>query len=317
MHDPAKDGGAAGVNPVGALAVYLAAVFLGAASLAPWLWKSAQWMAREHGVGVGLASQPFHRYVNRCLIGLALLLLWPLVRAFRFRGWEEIGWRWDAIERRRWLGGFGLGFVALGIFTVVALAGGARVLNPPGDAGKWIGKLLGFAAVAVGVALLEELLFRGAVFSAIRRRAGFATAAGVTSAVYAIVHFFARPESPVVIDAGSGFRILGLMFHGFVDPRLVVPGLASLFVAGWTLAILRDRTGGLMAPMGLHAGWIFWLRAYGWLTTDAPGADTRWWGTEKLYDGWVAFALLAGLGIWVHVRTRPPDHDSRTRPTDR
>lgn len=309
MPDEPTARGAARWAPLAWLGGYLAVVFLGAAAVSPWAWQAAQWMAREQGVGHGLAGQPFHRYVHRALLVLALGLLWPLVRALRLGGWAGIGWRWDAVERRRWAWAFLLGLVALGAAMGAALAGGGRVWNAGSEGTRGAGRLAGAAATAVGVSVLEEFLFRGVVFTALRRAWGFAFAATATSAVYAWVHFFERPASPAVVDALSGFRVLGEMLRGFVSPAALVPGLGSLFVAGWTLAVLRERTRGLAAAMGLHAGWIFWLRAYGWLTTDAAGADPRWWGTGKLYDGWVAFVLLAGLCAWVHVRTRPDAHD--------
>ncbi|KAB2660765.1 MAG: CPBP family intramembrane metalloprotease [Verrucomicrobia bacterium] len=316
MRDPEASGGDGIARPLRALGVYLAVVFFGAAAVAPWLWRAAQWLAREHGMGAGLAAQPFHRYVHRCLLVLALALLWPLVREFRLRTWAEVGWRWDAGERRRWVAAFLLGLVALGAAAAVAVAGGGRTWSVTGGAGPWIGRVAAAAGTAVVVSVLEELLFRGAVFGGLRRHGGFAVAATVTSAAYAWVHFFERPAPPLAIDAWSGFRTLGEMLGGFADPRALVPGLGSLFVAGWTLAILRERTGGLAAAMGLHAGWIFWLRAYGWMTAAVPGADPRWWGSGRLYDGWIAFGLLAGLAIWVHVRTQPTDHDPKSSRPD-
>ncbi len=296
-----------------ALALYLAAVVIGAAVAAPWLWWAMQSLAAGSPAWSPLAHQPFHRYVNRCLLVLALGLLWPLVRAFRLRSWADVGWHWEAAERRRWAGFFALGFFTLGAATVLALVGSGRLWAPQGGTGRWMGKIAGAAGTAVVVSVLEEFLFRGAVFSALRRQSGFLLSGGITSAVYAWVHFFERPPQPASIDAASGFRTLGLMFRGFTDLGSLVPGLLSLLLAGWMLALLRERTRGLGASIGLHAGWIFWLKAYGFLTTDAPGADPRIWGTGRLYDGWVALGLLAIVAVILHVRVRPnPDEPEPT-----
>src|SRR5947207_1053678 len=52
------------VRPLRALQGYLAAVFLGAAAVAPWIYLAVRRLAP----GSGLAHQPFHRYVSRCLL---------------------------------------------------------------------------------------------------------------------------------------------------------------------------------------------------------------------------------------------------------
>jgi hypothetical protein len=47
--------------------------------------------------------------------------------------------------------------------------------------------------------------------------------------------------------------------------------------------------------IGLHAGWIFWLKSYGFLTRETHGAARAWWGSERLIDGWLPLAVLAAV----------------------
>lgn len=285
------------------LLAYLAVVFLGAATLAPWIWHGVQALAAKVPALAGTANQPFHRYVNRCLLVLALAGLWPLVRAFRIRSRQEIGWTgpWP----RGLATGFALGFAALGIVTVLGLALGARQWVPPADAARWTRRLLTAALSAGVVACLEELLFRGVLHGALRRTLGFLPTAAITSAVYSWVHFFERPPRPEHVDALTGFWTLGQMLRGFVNPDALIPGWLSLVVAGWILALARERTGSLATSIGIHAGWIFWLKAYSLATSPAPGALERVWGSGRLFDGWVAFALLAAQAAIVHLALRP------------
>ena len=64
-------------------------------------------------------------------------------------------------------------------------------------------------------------------------------------------------------------------------------------------------TGDVLLSIGIHAGWIFWLKFYGFLTRAVPGTDTVFWGTRKLVDGWLAFvALVVVLGIVAAVAQR-------------
>lgn len=284
---------------LGTLAVYLLVVFVGAAALAPWLWQAVQALA----AGSHVAGQPFHRYVNRCLLGLALLGLWPLVRALGIRSWAEIGARWRQWRPREAGVGFLLGFVSLALAAGVVVLAGARQANPDLTVVKLLNRLGSAALTAALVAVLEEVLFRGAIYAALRRTLSFAGTAAVVSSIYALVHFFQRPAAPAVVGPLTGFTILGQMLTGFVDPALLVPGFFNLTLVGLLLAWARERTGALWLPIGMHAGWIFWLKAYGTVSVPVAGQDSILWGSGKLYDGWVTTAVLlptfALLGWWL------------------
>jgi membrane protease YdiL (CAAX protease family) len=93
------------------------------------------------------------------------------------------------------------------------------------------------------------------------------------------------------------------MLGGFADLQMVIPGFVNLTLAGILLGLAYQRTGNLYFSIGLHAGWIFWLKFYGAITAPVPAASQWFWGTQKLIDGWLAlivlaFALLA-LNRWL------------------
>jgi hypothetical protein len=87
------------------------------------------------------------------------------------------------------------------------------------------------------------------------------------------------------------------MVNGFVQPTMLVPGFVALTLAGAMLALAVQRTGTLYFSVGLHAGWVFWLKFYVVMTDLRPGAATWFWGTGKLYDGWLALLALATAGL--------------------
>ena len=66
------------MRPFRALTIYLMFVFLGGAVIAPWLWHFAQWFAPWFPK---IAAAPFHRYLDRSFLFLALAGIWPLMRA--------------------------------------------------------------------------------------------------------------------------------------------------------------------------------------------------------------------------------------------
>ena len=291
------------MNPFRALSVYLVAVFAGAATLAPWLYRSVQHLAPESGV----AHQPFHRYVNRCLLAGALLGLYPLLRSLGIRSGASLGWVTPTREGRRLGSGLALGFASLALAAAVPLIAGVRATAADVSTGDLIRHLFNASVSAVLVAILEELLFRGAVFGSLRRLHGFTAAALLSSGLYSLVHFFDRPAPPDVVGAWTGWSTLGAMLHGFTEVDRLIPGFLSLAVAGWLLAWCREQTGSLTVSIGLHAGWIFWLKSFGFLTRDTHSPGTSgFWGTAKLYDGWPAFGILLAVALMLWGRPRLP-----------
>ncbi|HEU4881121.1 MAG TPA: CPBP family intramembrane glutamic endopeptidase [Longimicrobium sp.] len=278
-------------HPVRALALYLLAVFAGGALLAPWLYHGIQALAPSIPALEVAARMPFARYVNRGLLIVALLGLPFFVRAAGVRRWSDVGMGRGSFRWRRFGAAFALGFVSLAAVCAITLIAGGRMIKPRSP-GELAGQFLGVLATALIVAVIEELLFRGAMFGTLRRAMRWPAALAVSSGVYAITHFMARAENPPTVDWLSGLRVLPTMLAGMTELRTLFPALLSLTLAGVILGLAYQWTGDLSASIGIHAGWIFWLKFYGFATRRAPGVDEWFWGTGKLVDGWLAFAAL-------------------------
>lgn len=279
------------MRPLRCLCCYLALVFLGGALLAPWLYWLAQWSASFHPALQKIAANPFHRFVDRSLLILALGALWPLLRNLGVHSWRDLGLGRPARHWRQLLGGFLLGFAGLALVVSLALVFGGRVWNPH-PASAIAARMFSAALTAAVVAVVEEILFRGGIFGGLRRGFHWRFALVVSSAVYALVHFLERAELSGDVTWLSGLELLPRMLHGFADFQRLVPGFFSLAIAGWLLGLAYQRTGNLYASIGLHAGWIFWLKSYGFLTAAATGSGAWFWGTGKLIDGGLACAVL-------------------------
>lgn len=274
-----------------ALALYLLAVFAGGALLAPWLYHGVQALAPSVPVLEAAARMPFARYVSRGLLIVALVGLPLFVRGAGVRNWRDVGLGRGAFRWRRFGAGFALGFFSLAAVCAIALIAGARLVKPRSP-GELAGQFLGVLATALIVAVIEELLFRGAMFGTLRRAMRWPAALAVSSAVYAITHFMHRGETPERVDWLSGLRVLPTMLGGMADVRTLFPAFLSLALAGVILGLAYQWTGDLSASIGIHAGWIFWLKFYGFATRRAPDVDAWFWGSGKLVDGWLAFAAI-------------------------
>jgi hypothetical protein len=280
------------------LAVYLAAVFGGGALLAPWLYWLAQWGAAHWTAPAGLAGNPFARFVLRGILGLAVVLLWPLLRACGMFSAREIGLAKGGRPLGNLLAGFSIGFGTLGGAAVLAVICGGRTVHLPHGGLEADRVLLGATVTAAVVAMIEELIFRGALFGILRKTWPWPVALAVSSAVYASVHFLQKAVPVASIDWLSGIRVLPALFH--IPLEGLAPAFFALLLAGAILALVYQRTGTLFMSIGIHAGWIFWLAAYRLLTREAPGAARAIWGSDKLIDGWLPFFILALAlaGVW-------------------
>jgi membrane protease YdiL (CAAX protease family) len=281
------------MRPVLSLCIYAGAVFLGGALLAPWLAWCVQSLAGHLPGFHRLANYPFHLYVSRALLGLALIGIWPLLRGLGVSSFRDVGLVRPTGQGYNFSCGFFLGFASLAGIGVVALAASAREVNAGVTAGRLLERVSSAALTATTVAVLEEILFRGAIFGAMRKAFRWPIAVVISSSVYAIVHFFSQPPAPAEIHWSSGLEVLPTMLGGFVNVEQIVPGFFNLTLAGALLALAYHYTGNLYFSIGLHAGWIFWRKSYGFLTHEAPNANAWFWGTGKLIDGWLALIVLA------------------------
>ncbi len=305
------------MKPARVILAFALAVFLGGALLAPWLYWLAQAAAAHIPALRSLAESPFHRYVNRCLLVLALAGMWPLMRVLGAASWREIGWTARGGQGRRLGQGFAVGFVSLAAVAGLATLAGARDLRQDLEAGRLVSKLLSAALSAGVVALLEETFFRGVVMGGLRRAWSAWGALVLSSLVYALVHFFERPPQPKTVEWHTGLLVLAQMCRGFGDLKALMPGFLTLALAGAILGLAFQRTGSLFFSAGLHAGWIFWLKLAGALTVVPPQANLWFWGSGKLIDGWLAMLVMATVLLSLlrsPLLSAPSGHATRPSP---
>lgn len=300
------------MRAAGLLSLYLVGVFAGGALLAPWLFHLAQWAAGESSALQSLASQPFHRYVNRCLLVVALAGLWPLLRAFGLADRRALGFVSPLTARRPLALGLALGFGSLLLATVLMTVAGVRSFNFSLAAPALLKLLVTATLSATTVALLEEILFRGVVFGALRRAWPLWPALLASAALYSAVHFLTRVAHTGPVEWDSGLALLPRMMGGIVTPDTLIPAALTLALGGVALGLAYQRTGNLWFAIGLHAGWVFWLKVFKTVTAPGTSAGGAFWGTERLLDGWLAFLIMTTVAAVVArlPQTPPPEQIS-------
>ncbi len=142
--------------------------------------------------------------------------------------------------------------LVLGTFSLLALvdqclrfAFGYGGSNEPGgslsagDAGLW-GLAFAVVSACIFAPLSEEIVYRGVLFRAVRNRLGSFAAALLSSAVFAILHFY------------DGY------------------GLMSVGIFGLVCALLYSSTGSLMAVIVLHMLYNASIKVPQWIVYHAP-----------------------------------------------
>jgi membrane protease YdiL (CAAX protease family) len=283
------------MRSLGLIVSYLLVVFLGGAAFAPWIYLGAQYLAGGGSMFEAISDQPFHRYVNRCLILFGVLGLWPLLRALGVRSWREAGLAKADGKLKDLARGFLIASTVLAAVAALGLICGGRQLNLSHSHSQWLKHFKNATLAAVFVAFVEELLFRGGLFASLRRQKSLWVAALISSSIYAALHFLARPQNPAIIEWNSGFIVLGRMFAGLADVQLMIPCFFTLTVLGLILCIAFEGTKAIYLSLGLHAAFIFWTKTYAFILRAPPGSRSWLWGSNKFHDGWLPFLVLLCL----------------------
>jgi membrane protease YdiL (CAAX protease family) len=271
------------------IALWLAGVVLFSALASPGIFHLLEALGRAY---------PFERVFNRSLMVGALLLLGRLWLFWGRPDPRDAGLAWPGAKPA--LRVAGLWFLAGAAMLLAVffwyLGWEARVWK----AGASPGRLLGFALSAGAVGLLEEPLFRGFFFLALvrgRERQAWAWAAA-TSVFFAATHFFKAPEWNGAVGWGSGFALWAQMAASTLAEPGAVLRWSGLFWTGLCLCALAWRHGHVWGAVGLHAGWVFLLKAFHALSDHGERESPLWFAPDLVSGLWTQM-LLAAAVVWI------------------
>ncbi len=257
-----------------------------------------------------VANEPLRRFVNRCLLGIGLIGLWPFMVYMRMHSWESVGWggfRGQVRFRLKEIfNGFIVGIGALMLFIMVSGFLGGRQFSWNWGDWLWARKILSALATALTVGLLEETLFRGGLFGGFSRFLKIHWALLISSMIYSILHFFAKPETPETVHWWSGWTTLVDMSQGFLDPQRAIPGFFNLLLGGGFLCWVYYQKRKLYWCFGIHAGWIFSLKMSRGFTIPQTNHHSWIWGGSQIIDGWGVLLAIALSWIFLYALWREP-----------
>jgi uncharacterized protein len=253
------------------------------------------------------ASWPFHRVAGRvAMLAAAIGLVW-LCRHLGLTTKRDLGF---GLPWRRFLkvsliwGAIGIATAAVGASFLLATH--LRILSGPESevsVARVCHLLLIGLASGIGVALIEETVFRGAMHTAIARESGQWSAVLLTAPLFAVLHFFAKASIPPdELNFGSGFELLVRSFAPLAHPMLVFDSFLAWLAVGLILSLTRVLSGNIASCIGLHAGWVVVLRMLQEGTVRGPGTEYGAWvgRFDGLLGYWlVPWAAAIGLALWL------------------
>jgi membrane protease YdiL (CAAX protease family) len=261
-------------------------------------------------VQAGWLDHEPQRIMGRLAQFLILLGLWPFLRWLGLADRRSLGF---APPRAEMLRAIRLGWL-LGVLTLAVLVVAELILEIRVPEDDWVSELPSLLSKALTaliggllIGLGEEMFFRGALYTSIRRGAGVAAAAGFSALLYALVHFL----KPHALPAGMAFDWAGVwtMFAGVFVGLFQwqhLDSLVALFAAGVLLALIRERVGHIGWCIGLHAGWVFVIQLTRRVTdgNDASGLAFLVGGYDGVI-GWLGAAWIALLAVAYWQMMRP------------
>lgn len=216
----------------------LATLGLTYSNLLPW------WATRR-----GLNPELMFRRVNA---GLVVLMLAYATR--RPGGLREVGLRRRGLLKSLGggvLAGLGLSVPPLIFFYRPILLDTPLEYGPIHNMSRrelWQDLLFG---VPINIGLLEELLFRGLLFSTLRRGHSTTFSMLASSAAFAGWHFSVTYTSAAQTNLSTAAR-LPRFLKPFVQPLAVAGGMLTTGLAGIAFNLVRERTGNLAGSVVAH-----------------------------------------------------------------
>ncbi len=274
-------------------ALLLLAALAGGALL--WGWIHALWAP----------PIPHHKLVKygALLVAALVLALWARRRVTR----EALGLRGSAMPLlARGLVAFSLTAALLAPLWLFLVEMDARVADPWTWGLRLTRKLAGYLAIALAVATLEELYFRGLLLS---RTSGYWVPMTASALFYAGIHFLnPAPDPALASQWDGGWTLLTRAALDMPEQWIEQPQrLCLLFLIGLGLGAMRLRGASLAFCIGAHAAMVFSLKTFKNLTLPGPfGPD--WIGSDAS-GGWAGVAwvgiLAFGLCFRFKIRGRP------------
>lgn len=250
-----------------------------------------------HLILENFVDYPFHKLVRHVTLICGLIFSGFYLKYHQMYSRQSFGF---SSSKKIFLGnllqGILAGILVLALLNLFLLLFGVHQIKPNLDY-FWSNLfLIIIKAILAGlvVGLIEESIFRGALFSSLYKKTGAVVTVTLTSLVYAAVHFLkyrALPEGAEITWV-TGIEMLPEAFFRISDPN-IIDHFLTLLVLGVLLSMVRIRNGNIAMCIGIHAGIVMTMKVTGRFSDYMPGSQFDF--LVSRYDHMLGYLSLVWL----------------------
>ena len=250
-----------------------------------------------HLILENFVDYPFHKLVRHVTLICGLIFSGFYLKYHQMYSRQSFGF---SSSKKIFLGnllqGILAGILVLALLNLFLLLFGVHQIKPNLDY-FWSNLfLIIIKAILAGlvVGLIEESIFRGALFSSLYKKTGAVVTVTLTSLVYAAVHFLkyrALPEGAEITWV-TGIEMLPEAFFRISDPN-IIDHFLTLLVLGVLLSMVRIRNGNIAMCIGIHAGIVMTMKVTGKFSDYMPGSQFDF--LVSRYDHMLGYLSLVWL----------------------
>ena len=249
----------------------------------------------------------FRKYLNYATLISGVITCAIYLRINNLLTAEAFGFS-GAIDKflMRFLNGFIYGLLIMSIIEVILFVLEIHEIDSYRDV--WLlsnfSLLIKIIIMSLLIAIIEELIFRGAFFSGLYKRTGAFISTIFTSLIYSTVHFVRYPDlkSGSEIDWLTGLMMMPDAFRRFFEWD-ITDYFFTLFIFGVLLSLLRLKHKNIAACIGLHAGVVALIKIADYFTNRTTESDFN--HLVSPYNstfGWISFAVISLFTIFYFLK---------------
>lgn len=153
--------------------------------------------------------------------------------------------------------------------------------------------------IALIIAVVEETLFRGALYGGLKSQTNILIAAILSSFFYAITHFTKYPEVTTTPELFTGIQLLPQAVSAIFNWQLF-DSVLVLFLLGLILVNLKEKTHSLASSIGFHAGIVLGMKLIRHYTNTTEVNYTFIRGSQSDMMGYLTALSLILILFWLN-----------------
>tara|TARA_R110000782_G_scaffold160186_1_gene252232 strand:- start:1006 stop:1884 length:879 start_codon:yes stop_codon:yes gene_type:complete len=243
---------------------------------------------------LGLA---FRKYLTYATLISGLIISGVYLQLYNSLSFKAFGYSGKSLKfLNSMFNGFIYGMIIMLIIEVLLLLLGIHEIDTNrsitmASIAERIAKAL-LAGLLIG--LVEESIFRGALFTGLYKQTGAVITVFFSSLVYSTVHFIRYRDLPADTDISwlTGISMMPEAFRRFHEWS-IVDYFLTLFIFGVLLGLLRLKHRGIAACIGVHAGIVMLIKLADYFTNRTHNSNYDYMVSQyNSTFGWISFAVI-------------------------